>query len=102
MSPSLAPPDRTPRMPGGRTDDDTSLRSRRRKNAPSDRRIPGDRNLAVTGSRLLDVGEAGERIMEALHHHLLGRQHVVHLAAGPLRPLAGLLVEGMAGGGGAE
>src|SRR4026209_471835 len=58
----------------------------------SARRAPGHHGLAIAGARLLDVGPSGERIVETLHHHLLGGQHVVELAARGVRH-AGILVE---------
>src|SRR4051812_12404335 len=48
---------------------------------------------AIAVPRLLEVGEAREGVMEALDQHLLGRDHVVDLAAGLLRGFR-VLVEG--------
>jgi hypothetical protein len=45
-------------------------------------RIPDDRDLLISGRGLLDMGDRGERVVEALHHHLFGG----HRAKGPTKP----------------
>lgn len=50
-----------------------------------DRRSPGNWNLPVTGSALLDVDESGERQVVGLDQQLLAGGHVVNLVAGLLR-----------------
>src|SRR5262245_42294527 len=58
----------------------------------SNRRIPWCRCFTIPGCRLLNVGNGRERIMEALDHHLLRRQHVVDFPARSLRH-GGILVK---------
>src|SRR5262249_33894177 len=48
----------------------------------SHRRIPWHRDLPIARPTLLDVRDAREWIVEALHEHLLGCKHVVDLASG--------------------
>src|SRR5262245_64175612 len=38
----------------------------------SEHRVPRHRNLAIAVAALFDIGERRERIVEALHQHLLG------------------------------
>src|SRR5262249_14231715 len=51
----------------------------------SDRWIPRQRNLSITCPTFLDVGKTWERVVEALHQHLLSYQHVIDLPASLLR-----------------
>src|SRR5580704_19596309 len=60
--------------------------------ARSDRRVPGNRNLAISRSGLLDIGQRRKRIVKALDRHLFGDQHVVHFAA-RLLGLCTILIE---------
>src|SRR5215510_15346846 len=53
----------------------------------SDRWIPRQRNLSITCPTFLDVGKTWERVVEALHQHLLSYQHVIDLPASLLRHL---------------
>src|SRR6266571_2198264 len=48
----------------------------------SKHRIPRRRNDAIAGTILLQMTEAGERIVEALDRQFLGDDHVVDLAPG--------------------
>src|SRR5262249_14570391 len=89
MSPSLAPPFCTPPARGGRpivahfpSDRRQERRPRRRPSrilrptrTSSNRRVPRNRNFPIAGAALFHIGEAGERIVEALHQHLFGDQH---------------------------
>src|SRR6516165_9040110 len=50
----------------------------------SNRRIPGNWNLTVAGSALLDINESGERQVVGLDQQLLAGRHVVNLVAGLL------------------
>src|ERR1700758_4764441 len=59
----------------------------------SDHRIPRRGHHAVAGAVLLDMAEARERIMEALHRELLGHHHVVDPAAGLFRDVTVLVEE---------
>src|ERR1700730_14559415 len=58
-------------------------------------RIPQHRDFLIAGRGLLYVSDRREVIMEPLHRHLLGGQHVVDLAAGCLRLDRLVVVEGM-------
>src|SRR5437870_33300 len=60
-----------------------------------DRRTPWHRDFAITRTAFFDVGKRGEGIMESLHQHPFGGQHVVDPAAGSFRLRAILVVEGM-------
>src|SRR5258708_16997967 len=43
--------------------------------------IPRHQDFAIAARGLFDVGESGERVMEALNQHLFGHEHVVDLSA---------------------
>jgi hypothetical protein len=63
-----------------------------------DRRIPGHRNLPIAGCGLFDMCKRRERVVNALHQHLLGHQHVVDLTAHGLRLHRIVIEEGMPAG----
>src|SRR3984957_15237460 len=61
-------------------------------------RIPYGWGFPVAVRRLLDMGDRGEWIVEALHRDLLRRQHVVDLAARRLGLDRLVVVEGVPAG----
>src|SRR5262245_1088219 len=59
------------------------------------RRVPGHRHFAIARAALLHMGERGERVVETLHQHPFGDQHIVDAPSGGFRLRPVLVVECM-------